>query len=106
MKTDFDPRTKILIVIALTGVIVINSNLIIQCMLVSMITIMSLVFGVEILSLIKRLRRFLLLLFGLVIIQSLFVNRITSYNVCYTKLLRTQLYISCTTLYKKALNNN
>jgi len=79
MKTDFDPRTKILIVIALTGVIVINSNLIIQCMLVSMITIMSLVFGVEILSLIKKLRRFLLLLFGLVIIQSLFVKGGTAY---------------------------
>lgn len=69
---EYDPRIKILSVMILTGVIIFNSNLWVQ----TCITLLSFGLGIflkaNIIGVFKKMKRFLILFFSLVIIQSLF----------------------------------
>ncbi len=74
MFRDYDPRVKILIVMILTGVVVFDNNLVTQGLIVFLTFILAFIVGVNVINTLYKMRRFLTLLFSIIIIQSLFVQ--------------------------------
>jgi len=74
MSVTFDPRTKIFSVVVLSGMVLLSPNLMNQLMIMIMTILLCLMFGVNIFILLKKIKKFLVLFLGIIVIQSIFTN--------------------------------
>lgn len=69
-----DPRTKFFIVLLLTTVVILFMDIRVQLGVTFLTGLVSHLFGVKLMSVFRKMRHFLMLLLGIVVIQSLFRN--------------------------------
>lgn len=74
MKHKYDPRVKFLVALVLSTIGVISGNLYLSFFNLILACIYAVCFGVDLLGIIKKMRRMLSMVIGLIVIQSLFTK--------------------------------